>query len=92
MGEVAHDMLPEGWLSHEAGDCPVPLETIVRVMHRTGAIRNPRPARWWTAFDPKFAEHDLWKHDGDQGQHIIAYKPISSEGDAFVLQNEPGTS
>ena len=71
------EQIADGWLPHDGGPCPVPLQTKVQVMFHSGEIRYPRRAGWWTAFDTvsKFAEHDLWQHQSpNPANHIIAYK------------------
>ena len=77
--------LPEGFVPHDGGPCPVHLQAKVEVVFRSGQVRHARRAEWWTAFDSKakFAEHDLWKwespnHDND----IIAYRLKEPDYDA----------
>lgn len=68
------EQLPDGWIAHDGGPCPVPLSARVSVLHRDGTPRMLRQAGWWVRIE-NFAEHDLWRHEGPGHLHIIAYKP-----------------
>lgn len=62
------EMIADGWIKHDGGPCPVPLDSIVDVMifsRQTGNF---------------FACNLLWEHDGRQDD-IIAYRPESPSHD-----------
>jgi hypothetical protein len=59
--------IPEGWLPHTGGPCPVPLDSRPGVMFRDGEIAGRDFAAW----------HWDWKHSANQDapDDIIAYLP-----------------
>lgn len=61
----------EGWIEHDGGPCPVPLDSRVRVMFRDG-VTPLNIARLWTV------GFDWWRHEETvlrPHTDIIAYKP-----------------
>lgn len=64
--------LPEGWLAHDGGPCPVPLDSYPEVRWNNGAISKWCTARTWSAEGARDGR-DFWR--GEPGNRIIAYKP-----------------
>lgn len=62
--------IPEGWIAHDGGPCPVPLDSRPGVM---GFARNSDKPYWYKAGLIPACEHD-WRHCG-RATDIIAYKP-----------------
>ena len=63
--------LPEGFIPHDGGPCPVPLDSYPRVMLRGGELdRGVVTASFWTG-----ETDDWWQWMGDAETNIIAYKP-----------------
>jgi len=70
------EQIAEGWIEHDGGPCPVPLDSKVDVMFRDGSGSKRRHrAQWWTAFNPVIAAQDLWRHEAGPENDIIAYRP-----------------
>lgn len=71
------EQIAEGWVEHDGGPCPVPLDSRVGLMFGPDAdgfvavFRGPLIAKWHTAeFGP-----DDWQHKGRQSDRIFAYRP-----------------
>ncbi len=63
-------VLPEGFVPHDGGPCPVPLDSMPAVMFRDGEIVENWPASNWGG------EKDWWQWQGSRrGYDIIAYRP-----------------
>ncbi len=54
--------LPKGWQGWEGGECPVPYDINVAVMHRSGKIIEYSYADFWS-----------WEHDGTE-YDIVAWR------------------
>lgn len=68
--------LPPGFISHEAGECPVPPDSKPGVMFGNGRIYplGLYPAWYWTRTHDD--DCDLWQHEGCRpSEGIIAYLP-----------------
>lgn len=65
--------IPEGWIAHDGGPCPVPLRSRPQVMFRDGTIRD-RPGVADTA-SRYIGVWDNWRWLGPPHTQIIAYKP-----------------
>lgn len=69
---LSEAMKAEGWIEHDGGPCPVPLDSRPGVMLASGEF-SAKPhftARMWTEM------HDWWRHEAVNPQdNIIAYKP-----------------
>lgn len=67
--------IPDGWIAHDGGPCPVPLDSYPQVMARDGTIIRRRVAAGiWAR-----GSADWWQHQGpERNNHIIAYKPEPS--------------
>jgi hypothetical protein len=76
---------PAGWLSWEPGECPVPLDSRPGVLFRDGILWEPGEgnAAGWIG-----EEGNLWKHEGERDDNIIAYMPDASYKDTT---NDPTT-
>ncbi|MBF5091256.1 hypothetical protein F1640_14785 [Novosphingobium sp. NBM11] len=61
--------LPEGFIPHDGGPCPVAPDTLVTVMSRNGCVSSGRYARFWD-YPPSWWRWQSLDHDND----IIAYK------------------
>jgi hypothetical protein len=68
--------LPEGFVPHDGGPCPVPLNSKPVIMVRSGEIQTGEsfPAWFWAAGDK-----DWWQHQGNRRNNIIAYRPTQQE-------------
>ena len=67
-----------GWIEHNGGPCPVPMDSKPAIMCRGGQISNSGPveASYWSG-----APDDWWKHEDYTFDHkcdIIAYLPETS--------------
>lgn len=65
------EQIADGWIAHDGGDCPVPLDSRPAVLFRDGEIINGRKAENW-----------VWEHKAFPIRlthvHIIAYRPKPS--------------
>lgn len=69
---ISEAMKAEGWIEHDGGPCPVPLDSRPGVMTKDGWILEPGIgiAEGWVV------GIDVWQRQGKfTGFHIIAYKP-----------------
>ena len=68
--------LPKGFIPHDGGTCPVPLDSKPAIMVRSGEIESEDswPASFWAA-----GGDDWWRHQGNPRNNIIAYKPTQQE-------------
>ena len=57
--------LPEGWIAHDGGECPVAPNAIVEVLRNEGSIQKGRASYF----------KDDWQGPEWAWFHIIAYKP-----------------
>lgn len=75
---ISEQMKAEGWIEHDGGPCPVPLDSKPGIMWSDGT-NDPKPnvaASFWTRGD------DWWKHEGESDDcFIIAYKPEGHPND-----------
>jgi len=56
--------IPAGWIAHDGGECPVPLDSRVDVIFRDGEYSNGDKANCWD-----------WSHEPRSSLDIIAYRP-----------------
>lgn len=73
-------VVPEGWIKHDGGPCPVDPMTRPGVRFRDGSSNPPGliRARLW-----QWLDGDWWKHEtrnDHAGCDIIAYKPEPGAG------------
>lgn len=61
----------DGWIEHDGGPCPVPLDSQPHIMWNNGSISRGDSARLWT-FSAGRSGDDFWK--GIPGTRIIAYR------------------
>jgi hypothetical protein len=69
--------LPEGFIPHDGGPCPVPLDQQVTVLFADG-MQDESEAGFWTGWEKEDAEN-LWKWECDPQDRIIAYRPSQQE-------------
>lgn len=62
------DDLPEGWIAHDGGPCPVDPLTVVSVIMNTGKD-------WRESVAPKEARSWHWQVDQSKSGAILAYRP-----------------
>ena len=62
------EQIADGWIEHDGGECPVPLDSRPKILWGDGWITKSDkvPAGDWD---------DSWRHCGPIKHHIIAYKP-----------------
>ena len=66
--------IPDGWVEHDGGPCPVNLCQFVPVMFRSRKQSNTAPAFHWID-----RWSNRWEHIGPfRNEDIIAYKPETS--------------
>lgn len=68
----------EGWVAHDGGECPVPLDSCPDVMFRDGAYEPGTnwPAKYWAR------PLDWWRHQSpDRSADIIAYRKEPTNAD-----------
>lgn len=71
------EQIAAGWLPHDGGECPVPLDSKPGVMFRDGEIIEPgnETARTWVY------RGDWWKRYREgRCNDIIAYLPEKNDG------------
>lgn len=62
--------LPEGWIAHDGGPCPVPADTRVQIWMRG--------ERWTTAHKSAAVDPDDYEPQWRSGV-IVAYKPVHAD-------------
>lgn len=70
---LTDELRAEGWIEHDGGPCPVPLDSRPGVMFGDGHIEAP---------GGHTAGHRLvgyWTHHFPPREHIIAYKPETTD-------------
>ena len=79
--------LPEGFIPHDGGPCPVPLDTMVFSRHRSGVIsRQSYPAKWsdeWGRWNWSGTPYDGWN------DNITAYRIAPTIKQSSIVQSEP---
>lgn len=67
-------MKAEGWIEHDGGPCPVPLDSRPAIMRENGEVipEGVISARLWTM------GYDNWKQQRFENNRIIAFKPEPS--------------
>ena len=84
--------IPEGWIPHAAGPCPVPLDSKPAIMAADGRITETGlwEARWWGGTMYPGVVTDWWLHESDDPTaHIIAYKPDQDYGVELKFDIKP---
>lgn len=71
--------LPEGFVPHDGGPCPVPLDSMPAIMTRSGEVQSGGS---WRASFWQAGESDWWQHRGDHRNNIIAYRLKEPDHDA----------
>lgn len=72
---LTDELRAEGWIEHDGGPCPVPLDSMPGVLWGDGhltPIGEFRAGEWCD-------QHDSWMHFGPRKHHIIAYKPETTD-------------
>ncbi len=62
----------DGWIEHDGGPCPVPLDSKVDLLHRSNVSITTVPALWseeWGRWAWKGTRYEGWN------ENIIAYRP-----------------
>ncbi|QCI93385.1 hypothetical protein [Novosphingobium sp. EMRT-2] len=62
--------LPEGFVAHSGGPCPVAPDTMVTVVFRDGQVVERERAKFWSGPGEDWWRWQSHNHDND----IIAYK------------------
>lgn len=66
------EQIADGWLPHDGGPCPVPLDSKPGIITECGKVSQPG----WHAASVWAGPGDWWKHHSSDPMHrIIAYKP-----------------
>ncbi len=74
--------LPEGFVRHDGGPCPVPLDSHPAVMFPSGRIHDDGLYSAATYVGGGALElPDLWQWKGHPQNNIIAYRPVSVGGE-----------
>lgn len=65
------EQIADGWIAHDGGPCPVPLDSRPGVMWGDGfvTLAGMQPAWVWTKHG------DSWGHNEPFDRRIIAYRP-----------------
>ena len=66
---LTDEMRADGWIEHDGGPCPVPLDSKPAIVFADG---SGRPGGLFTA---RFWFRTFWTHEAHPNNHIIAYKP-----------------
>ena len=70
---LSEQQIAEGWLPHDGGPCPVPLDSYPDVMMQDGEIYHMNLAGFWVA--SRWTGKRGPRQTGRLPQRIIAYKP-----------------
>lgn len=76
---ISEAMKAEGWIEHDGGPCPVPLDMIVDVMFADGGTDGSIYAGFWSAEVPEMDSQ--WEGECDPDDRIVAYKPDGTSHD-----------
>jgi len=69
--------LPEGFVPHDGGPCPVPLDQEVTVLYADGGW-SAAEAGFWTGWEEN-DQMNSWSWECDPYNRIIAYRPTQQE-------------
>lgn len=58
------EQIADGWIEHDGGPCPVPLDSRVTIMCRTGGTDTDEAREWWWG-----------RNRAPVSYEIIAYRP-----------------